>query len=371
MIDRFQIIGASEVAGLLKEYSANLLAENFIDEEINEKLQAMPNYLETKYSLGKKLMLTREQFEKFQANYDGEKKLIKTKDATQTAKLFNRGKTLEEAVKDDYLNKQKETIEIDGESINIVVLIVESQTEKDKIIKGCKFPFRATVDYILSDNRILECKTTDISQWFKIENDGLPFNYYIQAQAQLWLHKKEINEDTKFTCEVHIAGVKTVDKEHQILESKTFTVHFDPKMVKAITASLIWFSAEFERGSLLDKKDEDKTKKDKQIDEFLELERGTLEKPLDGDLSAKLARLKELEEAKKEYEKLDKEIRETIRQSMTGYKYARFKSNQFQIEAKYSNESYHDEASINEAIEKAKSIQVGDVKASKKLTIKY
>ena len=88
-------------------------------------------------------------------------------------------------------------------------------------------------------------------------------------------------------------------------------------------------------------------------------------------MSAKLARLKELEEAKKEYDKLDKEIRETIKQSMTGYKYARFKSNQFQIEAKYSNENYHDEASINEAIEKAKSIQVGDVKSGKKLTIKY
>lgn len=362
MSDRFGIIGASEVAGLLKEYSANLLAENFIDEEINEKLQAMPNYLETKYSLGKKLMLTREQFEKFQANYDGKKKLIKTKDATKVEKLFNRGKTLEEAVKDDFLSRYtpKETIKI-----------VESQTEKDKIIKGCRFPFRATVDYILSDNRILECKTTDISQWFKIENDGLPFNYYIQAQAQLWLHKKEINEDTKFICEVHIAGVKTVDKEHQILESKTFKVGLDPKMVRAITASLVWFSAEFERNTLFNKDEADKVQKDKQIDEFLALEKGTLELPLESDLSAKLARLKELEEAKKEYEAIDKEIREQVKQSMTGYKYARFKSNQFEIEAKYSNESYHDEASINEAIDKAKLIQVGDVKAGKKLTIKY
>ena len=70
----------------------------------------------------------------------------------------------------------------------------------------------------------------------------------------------------------------------------------------AITASLIWFSAEFEKSSLLDKQDSDKTKKDKQIDEFLELERGTLEKPLESDLSAKLARLKELEEAQEEYE---------------------------------------------------------------------
>lgn len=351
MLDRFGIIGASEVAGLLKEYSANLLAENLISETINEKLQAMPNYLETRYSLGKKLMLDREQFKRF--------------NEFTSNKAMSRGKEMEEDVKVDYLNTQKETIEIDDKSINIVVLIVESQTEKNKIIKGCRFPFRATIDYLLSNGSILECKTTDISQWeYTIAKNGLPFNYYIQAQAQLWLHEKEI-------CEVHIAGVKTVDKEHQILESKTFKVGLDPKMVRAITASLVWFSAEFEKNTLFNKDDSEKTKKDKQIDEFLELERGTLEKPLESDLSVKLARLKELEEAKKEYEAIEKEIREQVKQSMTGYKYARFKSNQFEIEAKYSNESYHDEASINEAIEKAKSIQVGDVKAGKKLTIKY
>jgi len=45
MIDRFQIIGASEVAGLLKEYSANLLAENIIDENIHDQLLQMPSYL--------------------------------------------------------------------------------------------------------------------------------------------------------------------------------------------------------------------------------------------------------------------------------------------------------------------------------------
>ena len=341
MSDRFQIIGASEIAGIIKEYSANLFAENLISETINEKLQAMPNYLETRYSLGKKLMLTREQFKRF--------------NEFTSNKVMSRGKEMEENVKDHYLSKQipKETIKI-----------VESQTEKDKIIKSCKFPFRATIDYILSDNRILECKTTDINQWFKIENDGLPFNYYIQAQSQLWLHEKEI-------CEVHIAGVNTVNKEHQILESKTFKVGLDPKMVRAITASLVWFSAEFEKGTLFNKDDSDKTKKDKQIDEFLALEKGTLELPLESDLSAKLARLKELEEAKQEYEKLDKEIEDHVRKSMQDYKFARFKSNQFEIEAKYSNESYHDEASINKAIEKAKSMTVGDVKSVKKLTIKY
>jgi len=336
MTDRFGIIGASEVAGLLKEYSANLLAENIIGENIHDSLLQMPSYLETRYSLGKKLMLDREQFKSFN-NFNSNE-------------AMKRGQAMEEAVKDDFLRQHLE------------LSIVESQTQKEKIIKGCKFPFRATIDYILSDNSILECKTTnDLFGWSKIEKYGLPFNYYIQCQAQMWLHEKE-------SCFIHIAGV---NKEHQILESKTFDIGLDTKIIRAITASLIWFSAEFEKGSMLDKQDSEKTKKDKQIDEFLELERGTLEKPLESDLSAKLARLKELEEQKKEYEKLDKEIRETIRQSMAGYKYARFKSNQFEIEAKYSNESYHDEASINEAIDKAKSIQVGDVKAGKKLTIKY
>ena len=340
MKDRFQIIGASEIAGIIKEYSANLFAENLISETINEKLQAMPNYLETRYSLGKKLILTREQFKRF--------------NEFTSNKAMSRGKEMEEDVRIDYTRQHLE----------LKVIEDETQAVKDKIIKGCRFPFRATIDYILSDSRILECKTTDISQWFKIENDGLPFNYYIQAQAQLWLHEKEI-------CEVHIAGVNTVNKEHQILESKTFKVGLDPKMENMLRASLTWFSSEFEKGTLFNKDDSDKTKKDKQIDEFLALEKGTLELPLESDLSAKLARLKELEEAKKEYETIEKEIREQVKQSMKDYKFARFKSNQFEIEAKYSNESYHDEASINKAIEKAKSMTVGDVKAGKKLTIKY
>ena len=338
MTDRFGIIGASEVAGLLKEYSANLLAENIIDESINDKLLQMPSYLETRYSLGRKLMLDREQFKRFNDFNSNE--------------AMKRGQAMEEAVKDDFLKQNP----IHNYSI------VEAQSQKEKIIKNCRFSFRATIDYILSNDSILECKTTnDLFGWSKIEKYGLPFNYYIQCQAQMWLHEKE-------SCFIHIAGV---NKEHQILESKTFDIGLDTKIIRAITASLIWFSAEFEKSSMLNKQDSDKTKKDKQIDEFLELERGTLELPLDSDLSAKLARLKELEEAKKEYEKLEKKINEHIRQSMTGYRYARFKSNQFEIEAKYSNESYHDEASINQAIEKAKSIQVGDVKAGKKLTIKY
>ena len=65
MTDRFGIIGASEVAGLLKEYSANLLAENIISASIHDALLQMPNYLKTRYSLARKLMLDREQFTRF------------------------------------------------------------------------------------------------------------------------------------------------------------------------------------------------------------------------------------------------------------------------------------------------------------------
>ncbi len=272
MTDRFKMIGASEVAGLLKEYSANLLAENIISASIHDALLQMPSYLETRYSLAKKLMLDREQFNRF--------------NDFNTNEAMKRGQAMEEAVKDDFICQYEwsfvqydDNLPKRDKTKYVRLFIVQSQTQKEKIIKGCKFPFRATIDYILSDGSILECKTTDISQWFKIENDGLPFNYYIQCQAQMWLHEKE-------TCYIHIAGVNKengikifegdivihiegVNKENQILESKTFTINLDTQIIRAITASLVWFSVEFEKGSLLDKKDEDKTQKDKQIDAFL------------------------------------------------------------------------------------------------------
>ena len=342
MQDRFQIIGASEVAGLLAEYSLTLLQQDIINQEVFDKLQDMPSYLETRYSLARKLMLDREQFKKF--------------NEFNTNEAMIRGSECEELVKDDFISQYG-------------LSIFESQTVKDKLISGCEFTFRATIDYLLDNNTILECKTTDINRWeYTIASKGLPFNYYIQAQAQLWLHEKE-------TCYVHIAGIQTNKDndliKYNLLESKTFVVKKDESIIKAIQSSLVWFSLEFESGDLLDKKEEQKTKKDKQIDEFLQIERGTIEIAIDGDLSAKLSKLKELEIAKKEYDKLDKEIKEQIKSMMAGYAVGKFKSNEFKIEAKYSKESYHDEESIAEAIEKAKSINVGDLKVAKRLTVKY
>lgn len=354
MKDRFQIIGASEVAGLLKEYAHTLVENDIINEEVFYKLQEMPSYLETRYSLARKLMLDKEQFRKF--------------NEFNTNEAMIRGSECEELVKDDFIAKDTEIVEVDDITHTSKCYVIESQTMKEKIIVGCEFPFRATIDYILSDNSILECKTTDISQWFKIENKGLPYNYYIQAQAQLWLHEKE-------TCYIHIAGIQTNKDndliKYNLLESKTFTIKRDESIIKAIQSSLVWFSLEFESGDLLDKKDEDKTKKDRQIDEFLQIEKGTIEIAIDSILSAKLSKLKELELAKKEYDRLDKEIKEQVKSMMAGYCIGKFKSNEFKIEAKYSKESYHDEESIAEALEKAKSINIGDIKVAKRLTVKY
>jgi len=355
MKDRFQIIGASEVAGLLKEYSLTLLQQDIINQEVFDKLQDMPNYLETRYSLAKKLMLDREQFKKF--------------NEFNTNEAMMRGSECEELVKDDFIANDTDVVEVDDITHTSKCCVIESQTMKEKIIIGCEFTFRATIDYLLSDNSILECKTTDINRWeYTIASKGLPFNYYIQAQAQLWLHEKE-------TCYIHIAGIQTNKDndliKYNLLESKTFTIKRDESIIKAIQSSLIWFSLEFESGDLLDKKDQDKTKKDRQIDEFLQIEKGTIEIAIDSILSAKLSKLKELELAKKEYDKLDKEIKEQIKSMMTGFAIGKFKSNEFKIEAKYSKESYHDEESIAEALEKAKSINIGDIKVAKRLTVKY
>lgn len=355
MKDRFQIIGASEVAGLLKEYAHTLVENDIINEEVFYKLQEMPSYLETGYSLARKLMLDREEFKKF--------------NEFNTNEAMIRGSECEELVKDDFIAKDTEIVEVDDIIHTSKCCVIESQTMKEKIIVGCEFPFRATIDYILSDNSILECKTTDINRWqYTIASKGLPYNYYIQAQAQLWLHEKE-------TCYIHIAGIQTNKNndliKYNLLESKTFVVKKDESIIKAIQSSLIWFSLEFESGDLLDKEEELKTKKDKQIDEFLQIEKGTIEIAIDGDLSVKLSKLKELEVAKKEYDRLDKEIKEQVKLMMTGYAIGKFKSNEFKIEAKYSKESYHDEESIAEALEKAKSINVGDLKVAKRLTIKY
>jgi hypothetical protein len=348
MKNRFQIIGASEVAGLLKEYAGNLLAENIINEEQFNKISKMPSYLETRYSLAKKLEMNEVYFEKYSKSMQNE--------------AMQRGKDCEQMVAEDYLATTN-------------VKIVEEQTSVDDLITGTIFPFRATIDYILDNGKILEIKTTAISQWeFNCGDDDsyrMPYNYYIQVQAQMWMHKKE-------EAIIYIAGIETVkngkDKSYNILQTKSFELKKDNAIIKAIKTSLIWFSYEFKKGVLFNKAEENKTAKDKQIDEFLIHEADTVDIEPNDNLTYKIARLKEIEAFVKEYEKLEKEIKEEIKATMQNLQKgrARISHNSYNVEAKFSKTSFHTEETITSAIEKVKKLNVGDVSSPAKflLTIK-
>ena len=246
---------------------------------------------------------------------------------------------------------------------NNIYKVVAEQTRAEKIIAGCKFPLVAVIDYRLEDNSILEIKSTDANEynWSKI-ND-LHYNYYIQVQCQLWLHNT-------INAVVFYGAVNSHNGNHQIVDTKSFKVAFDIEIITAITQSLKWFSYQFEKGVLDNKAQDLKTSKDLQIDEFLAKDAETIQLIADADLSLKLSRLKEIEPIAKEYEKLDKEIKEEVKKQMAGNKRAVIKSNQYQIDANYSNAIFHDEASISEAIEKAKNIEIGSVKSQPKLLIK-
>lgn len=346
MKNRFQIIGASEVSGLLKEYAGNLLAENIINQEQFNKISKMPSYLETRYSLAKKLELNEKDFATYSKSIENE--------------AMQRGKDCEEMVARDYLTTTD-------------AKIIEEQTSIDNLIEGTNFNFRATIDYMLDNNKILEIKTTAISQWeYNCGDDNsykMPYNYYIQVQAQMWMHKKE-------QAIMYIAGIDTVkngkEKSYNILQTKVFDLEKNDAIIKAIRYSLVWFSYEFKKGSLFNKAEEDKTAKDKQIDEFLMHEADTIEIEPTDNLTSKIARLKEIEDFAKEAEKLEKEIKEEIKSTMQNLQKgrARINHNSYNIEAKFSKTSYHTEDTISLAIEKVKKLNVGDVSSPAKFLLK-
>jgi hypothetical protein len=330
-------IGASEVAGLLKEYAGNLLASKIIDEETHDKLVSMPNYLDTAYSINKKLKFMAQQ----------------KKDYAKFAysKFMKRGHDVEDVIKDIFLLK------------NANHQVVESQVRKTKQIEGCKFPLVAVIDYKLADGTILEVKSTDANEynWSKI-ND-VAFNYYIQAQCQLWLH-----DATKAI--VFYGAVITNDDKHQIVDTKSFNIKIDREIINAVAQSIKWFCYQYDKG-VLDSKDENlKTSKDFQVDEFLKKDAETIEIIADAELSSLISKVQELEAQVKEYDNLQKQLREIIKRKMEGNKRAVIKSNQFELQASYSKASFHDEESKQEAIKKAQEIEIGNVKSAPKLTIK-
>lgn len=344
MLDRFQIIGASEISGLLKEYAGNLYKANIIHDGIYNKLCLMPKYLETRYSLAQKLKLDREQFKRFQESCDNF--------------AMKRGRDCEQLVAQDYLNA------------NQGVSIIDAHTSKDISIDNCKFKFRATIDYLLSNNKLLEIKTTSLDRLMLLEE--IDFNYYIQIQAQMWLHNID-------SVVLYYGGINSIyNKEtkqynHQLLSTKTFEIKNDRSnmIVKAIKTCLEWFSYEYEKGNIFEKIEEEKTAKDLAIDNFIATEKGTLRDTIDDDTIIDLKRLKELETFYYEYKELEEKIREKVKSKMNGYLIASFETSSYKIEAKYSKESVYNQECIDNAILKAKSLQIGDIKSVKKLTIKY
>lgn len=344
MLDRFQVIGASEISGLLKEYAGNLYKANIINDGIYNKLFLMPKYLETRYSLAQKLKLDREQFKRFQESNDNF--------------AMKRGRDCEQLVAQDYLNSKQG------------VSIIESHTSKDITVNNCKFKFRATIDYLLSNNKLLEVKTTSLDRLMLLEE--IDFNYYIQAQAQMWLHN--IDSTVLYYGGINsIYNKETKQYSHQLLSNKTFEIKNDRSnmITKAITICLEWFSYEYEKGNIFEKAEEEKTAKDLAIDNFIATEKGTLRDEIDEETIDDLKKLKELESFYYEYKELEEKIKDKTKNKMNGYLMACFEKNNYKIEAKYTKESVYNQDCIDNAILKAKSLQIGDVKCGKKLMVKF
>jgi hypothetical protein len=337
MENRTYNIGASEVAGLLKEYAGNLLKEKVIGDETHDKLVSMPNYLDTAYSINKKLKFTAKQKEDYSK--------------FAYSKLMKRGHEVEDMIKDVFLLE------------NVNHQVVESQTRKTKQIEGCRFPLVAVIDYKLADGTILEVKSTDANEynWSKI-ND-VAFSYYIQVQCQLWLHEAT-------NAIVFYGAVSSNDNNHQIIDTKSYKVAIDKEVINAISQSIKWFCYQYGKG-ILDVKDESlKTSKDIQVDEFLKKDAQTIEIIADADLSSLINRVQELQAQVDEYDNLQKQLKEIVKQKIAGNKTAIIKTNQFEVSANYSKASFYDEESKQKEIRKAQEIEIGSVKSAPKLTIK-
>jgi hypothetical protein len=122
---------------------------------------------------------------------------------------------------------------------------------------------------------------------------------------------------------------------------------------------------------ILDVKDESlKTSKDIQVDEFLKKDAQTIEIIADADLSSLINRVQELQAQVDEYDDLQKQLKEIVKQKIAGNKTAIIKTNQFEVSANYSKASFYDEESKQKEIRKAQEIEIGSVKSAPKLTIK-
>ena len=355
LLDRYGKIGASEVAGLLKDYSNKLLDNKLITKAQFDKLQQLPQYLNTKYSLIKKLQLTQQEFFAYSD-------FIRTE-------AMNRGLEFEEASKQDFATQNDKFLKKNGLFFNES----KSQARKEELLDGVSFPFISTIDYILTDGLlnefILEIKTT--SGYYSFNNyesqNEAPFNYYIQVQCQMWMH----NVDKAI---IYLVGIES-DKNQgpEIRSNKTWILEKDQKLIEAVKQTLRYFSqdynCEISRNLILQKDNQDKQKRDIEIDSFLERNKLTTEIQVD-DLLLQIDNMLSLESSYKKYIELEKLVKDKIKNKMGSYKYASVETAKFIIDAKYSKPELHSQKSIDEAIKKAeeklqeaKLLEIGTLKS--------
>jgi hypothetical protein len=259
---------------------------------------------------------------------------------------MKRGKACEQMVMDLFLQERPD------------YTIVDSQVRVEKKLKGVDIPLITTIDYILDYSEggrfIHECKTTDISIFYKLQGK-IPFHYQLQTQMQMsWNNIPQLY--------ITIAGVQTIsggrgkEKTYQILESLTEFFRLDEKLINAITQSVLWFDYELKnnRDEIFNKPDELKTKADLEMDAFLEDFTATKEEKLSNELSTKIERLEELKPLLIEAKKLDEEIKAQIKEVMGVSRKLKLTSPQFDIVANFTKPAFLDEAGILEEIEKAK-----------------
>jgi predicted phage-related endonuclease len=338
-------IGASEIAGLVKEYAGNFLERHMIGQELYDKLQEMPLYLQTRYSMAKKLQFTQDQLEKYHDFIDNPN--------------MRRGRILEEQVMQQVMNE-----------FGFEVLSSQDRFEQ-KSIDPLTYPLIATLDYIVSDNNkklIVECKTTDINLFDRVKKNGIPFAYVLQVQQQMYL--SGIDQAMIYIAAVNTISNKKGREEYQILDGYYEKVNLDQKLIELILISASWLNYEIEhRPEQIFSKSE-KMKADIEVDAFLAKYEDTKQIALDDqDFETMLQKYIELKPITNLFKQLDLEIKSKLEEFAEGHGLDLSCGN-MKIIAKYTTPSFHSFTTIQEEIEKQekrleeiRSLQEGDLKS--------
>lgn len=342
-ISRVGKLGASEIAGLVKDYAGSLLSEGVIDQGVYQELVGMPAYLETRYSLARKLSF--------------EQSTLKAFNEFIATDAMKRGSECEEMVKDDFLSTFPN------------LSVVASQVVKEVTLPDSMIPLRATIDYLLSDNSILECKTTAIDIYHRNVNK-IPFSYRLQLQMQLMLHEQQLGR-------ISLAAIETVSngrgakKSYKLLDSFNANFERDEQLINAIKQSIYWFDYELKNAQLLNKPDSDKTRADHHIDEFLAEQAGTKEIEPNPDLLSMLTDYNMLKEKADQLQRLKLQLNEVLAQQLSGASKLRVVGKDFVVTAEFTKPSYYTQECIQKKLEEAQSLEIGSPKSQPRLIWRF